>query len=104
MGQRWLCDNGEMKVTGSSRGGQERCEGLSLISRMGPSRCPSEAGSSFLSSLSIVMSGKPLHPSLRPLPGDPGCQGSLTLALHCAWAGRGGLQRDRDLPKVTEQK
>lgn len=30
--------------------------------------------------------------------------GPLTLAPHCAWAGRGGTARDRESPKVTEQK
>uniref|UniRef100_A0A8C6H2P7 Uncharacterized protein n=1 Tax=Mus spicilegus TaxID=10103 RepID=A0A8C6H2P7_MUSSI len=41
---------------------------------MGPSSCHSRANSSFLLSLSIVMPGKPLRPSQRPLPGNPGGQ------------------------------
>lgn len=29
--------------------------------------------------------GKPLHPSQRSLPGNPGCQAHFTLAPHCFW-------------------
>ncbi|EDL93039.1 rCG22049 [Rattus norvegicus] len=49
------------------------------------------------------------HSSARKTPPSPSeastwLLGPLTLAPHCAWAGRGGRVRDRDSPKVTEQK